>query len=193
MLSRRLGRFLLDSGYTEARRRGLWDRSLPSVNARAKGLLYDLAAPRSLATLARLFELGVPVEASEVKQEVPGWALDACLASGLLREDGDHFDGVFRIDPVRGKLLVCDHFRANRSNKGSVVGVSGVSNRMLYGTPRSSCSKALDLCVGGGIQSLFLADHCEQVVGVDLNERALDIARFNMRLNGIENVELRRR
>ena len=187
----RLGQFLLNSGYTETGKQRLWDRSLPPVSPRTKGMLFNLVDQPALVTLVRLFDLGIPVEASEARRDLPGWALDVGIESGLLQEDEGKLIGAFRIDSVQGKIFLCDHFRATPTPEDAVVGRSGVADRLRYGVPRTHYARVLDVCVGGGIQSLFLADHCEHVVGIDLNPRALDVARFNMRLNGIENVEFR--
>jgi methylase of polypeptide subunit release factors len=190
-LSQQLGQYLLDSGYTEEGKKGLWDASLPPVSPRTKGLLLELGGTVTpLCTLVRLFELGLSVEASEVRSSLPGWVTKSCLQSGLLREGDGDFSGAFRIHSFRGKLVVYDCFRGARPISDVVAGNSGVASRLLDGTPRTPATTALDVCVGGGIQSLFLADHCERVTGIDLNPRALEIARFNLRLNGVGNVEL---
>jgi len=53
--------------------------------------------------------------------------------------------------------------------------------------------RALELCVGSGVNSLFLSDVAERVVGVDVNRRALSFARFNAALNpGRVPLELRK-
>ena len=187
----RLGQFLLESDYTETGKQRLWGKGLPPVGPRTKDLLFDLVGSPPLTTLVRLFELGMPVKESEVKRDLPAWALDICLDSGLLDKREANLVGAFQINSIQGKLLVCDHFRATPTIEDAVVGRSGVADRLRHGVPRIPHSQALDICVGGGIQSLFLADHCDHVVGIDLNPRALEVARFNMRLNGIENVELR--
>lgn len=45
----------------------------------------------------------------------------------------------------------------------------------------------LDLCTGSGIQAIISAQSCEKVYAVDLDEKALTIARFNSYLNGVQN------
>ena len=48
----------------------------------------------------------------------------------------------------------------------------------------------LDLGTGSGILSLDASRFSDLVVATDLNERAVAFARFNARLNGIENIEV---
>ena len=50
---------------------------------------------------------------------------------------------------------------------------------------------ALDLGTGSGVQAFLAARHSGHVVGLDLNPRALRLARLNAALNGVENVDWR--
>ena len=54
------------------------------------------------------------------------------------------------------------------------------------GRPRR---RALDLCTGVGILACVMADHCDYVVGTDVNPRSLAYARVNAEVNGIANVD----
>ncbi|MFP4116963.1 MAG: HemK2/MTQ2 family protein methyltransferase [Candidatus Aenigmatarchaeota archaeon] len=49
--------------------------------------------------------------------------------------------------------------------------------------------RVLDLGTGSGILSFIAAEVCEEVVGVDVNENAVRLARENASRNGFENVE----
>jgi methylase of polypeptide subunit release factors len=49
---------------------------------------------------------------------------------------------------------------------------------------------ALDLCCGSGIHALQMVSQCDHIAASDLNPRALQYARFNALLNGVENIEL---
>lgn len=49
--------------------------------------------------------------------------------------------------------------------------------------------KALEIGVGTGIISLTLAKTCKEVHGVDINPKAVELAKENAKLNGIENVK----
>jgi HemK-related putative methylase len=44
----------------------------------------------------------------------------------------------------------------------------------------------LDLCTGGGIQAILGAGNCKKVVGVEINPKAANVARFNCILNGLD-------
>lgn len=50
-------------------------------------------------------------------------------------------------------------------------------------------STALDVFCGNGIHALLLSRQVEKVIGIDVNPKAIEIARFNARLNDIHNVE----
>ena len=47
-------------------------------------------------------------------------------------------------------------------------------------------ARALDLGTGCGAQALLASQHAEEVVATDVNGRAVEIARLNARLTGIE-------
>src|SRR5439155_8386888 len=58
-------------------------------------------------------------------------------------------------------------------------------------TIRRPVARALDVGTGNGVQALLAARHATQVVATDVNERALEFARFNAALNDVHNVEFR--
>ncbi|OGZ37419.1 MAG: hypothetical protein A3I88_00235 [Candidatus Portnoybacteria bacterium RIFCSPLOWO2_12_FULL_39_9] len=50
----------------------------------------------------------------------------------------------------------------------------------------------LDMCTGSGVLAIFAAEKATKVIAVDINPRALEFARFNAVLNGVENkIEFR--
>ncbi|WP_243831958.1 DUF7059 domain-containing protein [Naumannella halotolerans] len=64
-----------------------------------------------------------------------------------------------------------------------VLGVSPASTTLAQLTIRRPVGRALDLGAGCGVQSVHLADHAEQVVATDLNQRALRLAAWTAELN----------
>ena len=66
-----------------------------------------------------------------------------------------------------------------------VLGISPASTSLAQLTLRHDVDTALDLGTGCGVQALHLAGHAERVVATDVNQRALDLARFNADLNEV--------
>jgi methylase of polypeptide subunit release factors len=57
--------------------------------------------------------------------------------------------------------------------------------------PNEPVETALDLGCGSGVSALLLADRAAKVIATDINPRAATLARFNVALNGLDNVEVR--
>ncbi|MFD2083250.1 Methyltransferase small domain-containing protein [Actinopolymorpha cephalotaxi] len=65
-----------------------------------------------------------------------------------------------------------------------VLGVNSAASTLAQLTVRRPAGRALDLGTGCGVQALHLAGHVRQVVGTDVNPRALAMARLTGALNG---------
>jgi hypothetical protein len=59
-------------------------------------------------------------------------------------------------------------------------------------TVRRTVNRALDVGTGQGYQAMLASRHAGTVIGTDVNQRALDFAAMNARLNGITNIQLRK-
>ncbi len=57
--------------------------------------------------------------------------------------------------------------------------------------PTERVKRALDFGCGSGPTALTLARRAEQVVGIDVNPRAIDFAKVSAAINGIDNVDFR--
>jgi methylase of polypeptide subunit release factors len=70
---------------------------------------------------------------------------------------------------------------------------AGETTAILYqaGTPNHPIQRALDLGCGAGTLALLLANQAEEVVGTDINPRAVALAQFNADINGIANATFR--
>ena len=103
-------------------------------------------------------------------------------------------DGVvrarFALQPFAGLILASDRL-APRMRADHVLNVGPASRMVAALTVRRPVGAALDFGTGSGVQAFLAARHSERVVGLDLNPRALRLARFNAELNGVENVEWR--
>jgi hypothetical protein len=135
-----------------------------------------------LATLVRLFVLGVPVELDE--------AGAAGVPESWLMPHGFGVSTPVRLQPVLhdGVDVTVPH-DAGRAATGvhpdQVLGVGAASLTLAAATPRDRVARALDLGTGSGIQALLSEDHCRTVVATDRNPRAVGFARLAAALGGV--------
>jgi methylase of polypeptide subunit release factors len=138
-----------------------------------------------LGTLVRLFLIG-----ETLPRAVVAGALDVGAAVGLgLLEGADELAALFALDEWQGCYLAHDHDAQVESDH--VTGISNATRTLAALTPRQHVRRALDVGTGCGSQALLAARHADQVVATDVTERALRVARLNLELNDVRNVELR--
>lgn len=142
------------------------------------------------AVAVRLFFCRQPV-AKETAAECLGRdLLRAVLDAGLVIEAGpDRMVSPFHLRVVRELYLFSDYLGEDRD---AVMG-AGETTAILYqaGRPSSLVQRALDLGCGAGTLALLLASDAAEVVGTDVNPRAVAFARLNAAVNGKRNVEFR--
>lgn len=196
---------LANAGYTTAALRQLLGvRSIDDV-----GLLNHAAAveriaadPSSAAALVRIFFLEETAPPARVRRAIGSDTWHALHAAGWLRQRKRagrvEVGARVRIDPVgEGYLLADLRFRtmdrgALRLPRGDEVYPPSSDSVLLADVARSpQPRRVLDLCTGSGIQALMQAGGSETVVAVDVNPRAVALARLNAALNGAGNIEVR--
>ncbi|MCC6342122.1 MAG: methyltransferase domain-containing protein [Bryobacterales bacterium] len=141
------------------------------------------------AVLLRLFFCAAPTPAPEAEAALGAGLLRATLDCGLLLSDGGLLTAPFHLRLVRGLYLFSDYLNGHSE---AVMG-AGETTAILYqaGCPVHPVPRALDLGCGAGTLALLLAGTAAQVVGTDINPRAVSLARLNASVNGIGNVEFR--
>jgi methylase of polypeptide subunit release factors len=72
-----------------------------------------------------------------------------------------------------------------------VLGIGGASTTLSGLQVPVHVRRVLDLGTGCGIQALHARRFADEVVATDISRRALDIARFNAQLNGVDGIDLR--
>lgn len=87
-------------------------------------------------------------------------------------------------------MLATDH-GASRGEWDHVLGITPSTRLVAALTPRRPVESSLDVGCGSGVQAFLAGRHSRRVVGVDVNGRALELARLNAELNGLDNVEWR--
>jgi len=185
--------------------RRLWGEEADDALARGlrEPILRAIAGREdALATLGRLWVLGMPQPHRAVEWAVPRTGVDGLVELGLAATEGPDVvplavirpqsfvdaDGVGEwwiasdLDEIAlGTSLPADH----------VLGVGGASRTLAELIIPAPVERALDLGTGCGIQALLVSRHARQVVATDISERALAFAAVNARLNGVHNVEFR--
>jgi methylase of polypeptide subunit release factors len=188
----RLKRVLAGHGYLGREAFEALGGPLFDAHRRADLPLYlrRLASAAPLHVLLRLFGLRVPVDEAEARAAVAPLDLDELDEMGLTERRDGRIRARFGLAVFDGLLLAYDSIEDGMSPESDhVLGVNPSTENLAQLTVRRHVRSALDMGCGNGVQALLLARHAERVTGVDKNPRALAFARFNARLNGVENVE----
>ena len=151
------------------------------------------AAPGgALSVLVRLWMVGAAVQEADASEALAPATMDELEAAGLVaRVAGGRVRAAIAIKPYRDLLIAGDRIRTELEEPPDFVpGVNPVARVLARRTVRTPVGKALDLATGNGMQMLAAARHASDVLGTDVNPRALAYADFNARLNGIDNVRL---
>ena len=154
------------------------------------------------ATLARLFVLGEPVACDDADAALPALGVPGAVDLALLAIEGDvvrplvdlrpygYFDtrgaGEWWIASDLGDLATGRELRVDH-----VLGVGGASVTLSGLQLPDPVDSVLDLGTGCGIQALHARRWAARVVATDISERALEFARLNAELNGVDGIEFR--
>jgi hypothetical protein len=154
-----------------------------------------------LATLVRLFLLQRRVPLADAERALPG-LVEGLAAGGMLAQSVGEVAARLDCRPYGADdevdLWVVSDLTPGldggpqRVTSDYVLGISPASTSLAQLTLRHDVDAALDLGTGCGVQAVHLAGHAERVVATDVNQRALDIARFNAGLNEVsQRVDVR--
>ena len=143
--------------------------------------------------LVRLFWLGRAVSESVIREKLPGLDVEQLEGVGLLHCRDGEVQANAKLAPYHDLLLVSDFGpEIHRELPADhVLGVGAASLTLGSLTVRRKVKTALDIGTGAGIQAFLVDRHADHVIGTDTNLRALNFARFNAVLNGIDNIEWR--
>jgi len=189
----RLRAFFEEAGYNEtALRKHLGAAELPSRHLRNHARLLDrTAAPTVLNALLRWFWLGLPQPAEQAEALIPSDILALMLQSGLVKKERDDLAPRAMLIHFEGFLVASDHASAiNNKHLEMVLWPNPTSKFLARFAVQRHSRATLDLGTGSGILSLRASRFSDVVIATDLNQRAVDCARFNARLNGIDNIEV---
>jgi SAM-dependent methyltransferase len=189
----RLRGVLASAGYTD---KGILEAlsvgDFPSIRASEEALLlWRTRGGTSLETLIRLFLINVPIDLEVVRRALEPVKLENLVEAGLIQVDGGSATATVRLLPYQQLVLAFDLPQRLGTDQGYdyVMGVGQSSMTLANLTVRKPARQVLDLGTGCGIQALLAARHSERVVAVDRNPRAVELAGFNAKLNGISHVQ----
>lgn len=111
------------------------------------------------------------------------------LSHRLLIEEHRSVRFPFQLRHAGDLLLLADYLGQDAD---AVMG-PGETTAILYRASHPVCriDSALDLGCGAGTLALLLARNAEQVIGTDINPRAICFAQWNAAMNGVENAVFR--
>ena len=146
-----------------------------------------------LCTLIRLFLIGAEIDLETFERAIAPMQPRQWVKAELVEICDDSVRATLRLMPFRQYVMAFDLPSRIESDQREdyVMGIGSSSLTLSNLTVRRPCEAALDLGTGCGFQGLLAADHSRRVTAVDTNPRAIHVARFNARLNGLSNVECR--
>jgi len=149
-------------------------------------------------TLIRLFALGRPVSRAALAAALPTLGVDGAAALRIVEATADGLQATCDLSPYADDShdwwVASDLAELATSatlEPDHVLGVGGASTTLASWTIRRAVDRALDLGTGCGVQALHLGGHAASIVATDVSVRALEFARFNATLAGLE-LDLRR-
>lgn len=152
--------------------------------------ILDDPRPSPRAIVTSLFDRESPVPRAEIEAELATADIECLLDLDLVRLVDDRYVPLARIDRVE-RLFVASDLRQRRIESDYVVGPGPASFLLARFVRPCGGGRGLDLGCGSGILSLLLATSGASVVAVDINPRAVALARFNAALNGHRNISAR--
>ena len=190
--------------FTVERLTALWGASAEEALERGNRVpaMRALGSDTAAAVLARLFVLGLDVDAVSAAAALPALGISGAADLGLIDASGPRVVPLRDLRPYSfldargagqwwiasdlGELATGGALRTDH-----VLGVGGASVTLSGLLLPGPVDTALDLGTGCGIQALHLAREARRVIATDISQRALDLAELNAALNGIESIEFR--
>jgi SAM-dependent methyltransferase len=145
-----------------------------------------------LHALVNVFMLGLPAPARSFAAAVAPTTPDAWAQAGLIGLDGDAVAGRIDLRPLPDFWLAADREPCEPQDvvrRDHVMGAGTSTLKLSLLTIRRRVGSVLDMGAGGGFMAMLAAKHAGRVVASDISPRAADFARFNARLNAIDNIE----
>ncbi|PZE80681.1 SAM-dependent methyltransferase [Curtobacterium sp. MCBD17_032] len=156
-----------------------------------------------LSTIATLFVLGLPVSRSDAETAFLTTHVDPLVAAGVLRAEADQVVPALDLRPYAfvddlgaGSWWIASDLGevalGHAISEEHVLGIGGATTTLSGLQLPVPVRRVLDLGTGCGIQAMHARRFADEVVATDISVRALDVARFNAQLNGVDGIDFRR-
>jgi carbamoyltransferase len=186
---------LVEIGFGQNSAAALFGVTKMTAVAPRRVAFYDrfVLASDAAGRAARFFVLHLP----QTDRELRAWLGDDLVGflaemAAIVVRDG-RWISIVSISWVWRRMIVADARAYNAIWPGDppndyVMPPGYDTHGLVRVAPRTPRRRTLDLCCGSGVQALVAASYSDEVVGVDLNPRALRFARFNAALNRIDHA-----
>ena len=149
-----------------------------------------------LADLVRLFLLRTALSKERIEELLGSDVFTALCGLGVLVKREQRWASRVDLFCSDGLFFATDHrymfLAEDQLTEQPVMYIGMDSHGLVQTAPRSRSMATLDLCCGSGIQGIVASRYSRRVVSVDVNPRAVRVARFNAQLNGVENLAIHR-
>ncbi|MEO8648763.1 MAG: class I SAM-dependent methyltransferase [Acidobacteriota bacterium] len=143
-----------------------------------------------LETLIRLFVFGHPVpDDGLVSHPSTARTVEKLTRFGLASKRDGVITPLYSLIPVGQNIFVADRQGTAGQDVDRVMAPAPSSRALHSMAIRRAVDHTLDLGSGCGIQAVAAAASSRQVMGVDVNPRAVEFGRFNAVLNDVSNVD----
>ena len=141
----------------------------------------------------RLFYLGVAVPVQAARRAVAPMSLEAWISAGLLQlsDEDDAVEATVHLWPGEDYFLAADTpvLDGQKPTADIVLPPGPISLMLANAMMQKPGAAALDLGTGSGVLALLVSNNCNNVVAIDRNPRSIEFTKFNMRMNGRDNVD----
>lgn len=170
-------------------------KNFDAIRTAGRPVMLDrTSGGRPIDTLIRLFLLRVPVTKDMLATAVAPVSLDNFLAARLAvrGENAGEFISGFDLLPYDGFIFAFDRppKEGREPYADYVMGIGGSTSSLGMQMIRRRSRATLDLGCGCGTLGFLASKFSDRVVLADRSSRALEMARFNVALNNLRNVEV---
>lgn len=143
-----------------------------------------------LGALTALLYLGLPLDTVRFEEAIAPMTSSEWIQAGMVALDGDRVEARILLMPYGPTVFAADRPPqfGRPMREDYVMDVGGGTSILSALAVRRQVNTTADLGTGCGLLALQAAAYSRQVVAVDLNQRALDYARFNAALNDVNNI-----